>query len=563
MSEQIFGLDFGTTNSLAAIVIGGEVKALRDSSHERPHPSVVWYRGSDVIVGREARNHLENLEGGAEQGFVRSPKMALRRPGPLHVGGRRIEPVDVVAEVLRHIRNAAYVSTGSYDITQAVMTVPVDFAGLERRALRDAARKAGIGVFQFVHGPVAALYAFLRSRPDFERYIAELENRVALVFDWGGGTLDLTLCRVMAGSLMQILSRGNNEIGGDRFDEKLRNCVRDKHFRKHHIDDMARREQPGSLAALLTRCELAKIELSSRDRHTIIVKDYLRGSGQERNLGEDLSRNELEELSKKLVSKGLAEIDEILETAGLQRHDVELCLATGGMVNMPAIRHGLVERFGGRFSPLSRSDSIIAEGAAWIAHDRLRLKLAKPIEVLVADGSGRGSYLPVVSNGLTLPIENQTIPVPNRRFFCTDPRDGMAVFEFLKPRKVGNVQPSDQRETICVMNLPVDPHARPLLERIECTLQIDHDYVAHATLRSNGRGAEVSAEFHQLDFALALPVTAESSHEQAEKKLQISKSNNSNVSTKSTEGMRRSITLNISIRSNIRKVSIGPWFQEI
>jgi hypothetical protein len=306
---------------------------------------------------------------------------------------------------------------------------------------------------------------------------------------------------------MQVASRGNSEIGGDRFDEKLRNYVRDKHSAKFRIDDLAMHEQPGVSALLLTQCELAKIELSARNKHTVVVRDYLRGSGQERNLAVELLRGELEDLSKDLVSKGLAEIDRILEDAGLERHDVELCLATGGMVTMPAIRQGLVERFGARVPRLSNSDSIIAEGAAWIASDRLRLKLAKPIEVVVADGSGRGAYLGLVPTGLTLPLENQIAPVANRRFFCTDPRDGTAVFDFVKPRKVGNVQPSDQRETVCVLNLGVDSSARPFLERIECHLHIDHDYVAHAVIRSNGSGAEAAAEFHQLDFALALPMT--------------------------------------------------------
>src|SRR5262245_33475709 len=104
MRELVFGLDFGTTNSVAALVVGEEVQALTDEADDKPHPSVVWYRGGEVIVGREARKHLESLSGGIGQGFVRSPKMALRRDGPIYVEGRSIEPADVVAEVLRHIR---------------------------------------------------------------------------------------------------------------------------------------------------------------------------------------------------------------------------------------------------------------------------------------------------------------------------------------------------------------------------------------------------------------------------------------------------------------------------
>lgn len=507
MSDLVFGLDFGTTNSLAALVVGDEVHALTDETN-KPHPSVVWYRGSDVVVGREARNHIESLEGGVAHGFIRSPKMTLRQEGLVHIEGRAIEPADIVSEVLRHIREtAAGREDRSYEISRAVMTVPVDFAGPQRRALRSAARKAGIGIVQFVHEPAAALYAYLRAKRDFRRELAQLENRVVLVFDWGGGTLDLTACRVLGGVVMQIATRGNHEIGGDRFDERLRNVIRVRHAARYGISDISALVQPGVAASELTQCEQAKIALSSGEKFTVILKDYLRGDGREKDLAVDLSRKDLEELSRDLVNLGLAEIDRLLDEARLDRSDIEFCIATGGMVNMPTIWNGLVERFGARVPALPNRDRIIAEGAAWIAHDNLRLTLAKPIEVLVADGAGRGTYLPIIDAGLTLPVENEVIAADNRRFFCVDPRDGMAVFEFAKPRKVGLLHPADERSTLCSLNLPIDPEARPFLERLECQVQIDHDYIAHVSLNSKLRGEAVEAEFHDLDFGLALPTS--------------------------------------------------------
>ena len=101
MSDLVFGLDFGTTNSVAALVIGDEVRALTNEADDKPHPSVVWYRGGDVVVGREARKHIESLEGGVAHGFVRSPKVTLRREGLVHIEGRAIEPADIVSQVLR------------------------------------------------------------------------------------------------------------------------------------------------------------------------------------------------------------------------------------------------------------------------------------------------------------------------------------------------------------------------------------------------------------------------------------------------------------------------------
>lgn len=503
MDDGIFGLDFGTTNSLAALVQDGEVRSLLDAEN-RPHPSVVWYRGDETVVGREARSYIDSLSGPAAPGFVRSPKMRLRREGAVHVDGRALDPVDIVADVLHHIRDLARTSD-NFSIDRAVMTVPVDFSGSQRRALRQAARKAGIRVAHFVHEPAAALYAYIRGQSNFRTQLERFENKVVLVFDWGGGTLDLSISRVLGGVVKQIATRGNNEIGGDRFDERLSNHVRDKHGKQHGISDIAKREQPGAAAALLAQCELAKIELSDRDRYTVLAKDYLIGSGRERNLSVEVKRDDLDALSADLVGKGLEEIDWILEQTRLDRHDIEFCLATGGMVNMPAIRKGLIERFGARVPDLPNRDRIIAEGAAWIAHDGLGVHLAKPFEVLVADGDSRGSWLPLVEAGLDMPIENQSVAAANKRFYCTDPRDGQVVFEFGKPRRVGMVQPGDERETVATVALPIDHTARPFLERLECEVQIDHDYIANVEVKSNRSGKTASSEVHSLDFGLSLP----------------------------------------------------------
>ncbi len=522
MSETIFGIDFGTTNSLVAVSVGGRALALVDPVTRRPHPSVIWYRGADIVVGREARENMDITEGGAPPGFVRSPKMSLRRDGPIFVDGRPVEPTDAVAEVLRHLKADAAVARGgapAHDLARAVFTIPVDFGGPERRALREAARKAGIGVVQFVHEPVAALYAHLRAQPDLGRELARLEGRSILVFDWGGGTLDLTLCRITGGAIMQVRNLGENEVGGDKFDERLRNHLREMHASAHGLEDITALEQPGMAAKLLHQCEILKIYLSDPkvDTEDVIVRNYLKVDGPGKNLLGSVTRAELEKLSSGIVARGLARIDEILEQAQLSYQDIELCLATGGMVNMPAIRDGLTERFVGRVPRLENGDRIIAEGAAWIANDGLRLKLSKPIEILVADTSGRGTYHSLVDAGWTLPIENETQNVANTRLFCVDPREGVAVVEVAKPVKLGKTSPSDPRRSLCVVKVQVDPMAQPLLERIECILQIDHDYVARVSLRSTGRGAETSEEFHDLEFGLSLAAAASPDRQDVER----------------------------------------------
>jgi hypothetical protein len=439
--------------------------------------------------------------------------MSLRREGPIHLDGRDLAPSDAIAQVLSFLRaDARKPRAGGepYEVERAVMTIPVDFEGPQRRELRAAARKAGIGVVQFVHEPVAALYAHLRGRTNFRRELAELEGRVLLVFDWGGGTLDLTLCRVLGGQLFQIKSIGDNEIGGDVFDERLRNRARLLHAHKHGLADVTAIEAPGMGAKLLAQCEQAKIALCTEERaaYRPFVRDYARAEGAARDLVVEITRSDLERESESLVRRGLGLIDRILDEARLVHADVHLCLPTGGLVNMPAIRNGLVERFGGRVRRLPNGDRIISEGAAWIAHDHLRLTLAKPIEVRVADGSGSGHYQVLVPKGLELPVENQVVAAANRQFVCADPRDGFAAFEFVKPKAVGLVGHDAERETLCVVNVPVNPRTKPLLERLHCKVSIDHDYIAHVHVASLGRGAEASSEFHRLDFGLAIAAGA-------------------------------------------------------
>ena len=510
MAGRVFGLDFGTTNSLLAIVQGTTCIPLVDQKTGRPHPSVVWYRAGEVVVGRDAREYLDSADGSAPQGLLRSPKMSLRRVGPIHLEGKEIASSDAIKEVLSFLRQDALTPRGArglpYEVDRVVMTIPVDFQGQQRRQLRDAARKAGLGIVQFVHEPVAALYAYLRTLPDLHRQLAELENHVLLVFDWGGGTLDFTLCRMMGGTLMQIDSAGNNEIGGDVFDERLRNLVRTRHAEQYGIEDIAAVEAPGMGAKLLARCEIAKIQLSSEGSpvQSVFVRDYARLEGAAGDLRVTLSLADIERECRSLVNRGMAMIDQMLEAARLDYNDVHLCLPTGGMVNMAAIRSGLVERFGGRVPRLPNGDRIIAEGAAWIAHDGLRLTLAKPIELRVADGTGAGHYYTLIDKGLLMPVENDNVLAANSQFVCADPRNGIAVFELAKPTRVGLVQATDERETLCSLPVAVNPKSEPLFERLHCEVRLDHDYVAHVQIRSQGRGAIAEAEIHRLDFGLAM-----------------------------------------------------------
>lgn len=505
MARPVLGLDFGTTNSLASYVDHeGEVRSFLNVRDARPHPSTVWYRGGEVVVGREARAHLEGSQGAVTGAFVRSPKRLLFRDSLVEIDGTQRDPVDVVAEVLRFLKEDARSPERGDNATQidrVVLTIPVDLDGPGRKRLREAARKAGIRIEQFVHEPLAALYAWLKSQDDFDRAVEEFEGQKLLVFDWGGGTLDLTLCVIQNLQLIQLASAGDNEVGGDYFDELIANKVRELHAAQYGLDDIQAYETIESKTRLLAECEVAKIRLSDVDRSSAIlfVPNYLR-TDEGKHLEVEITREQIDGWTSQLINRGLAHVDRLLESQGLSPQEIALCLPTGGMVNIPTVRSGLVERFIGRVPRLENGDRIISEGAALIAADQVRLSLAKPIEILQPDGG----YVQVVGSHVQLPVENQIIPLMASQFYSVDPRDGVAYFRFVRPVKVGYGAQNGPRRAYTVLPLLIDPNASPLIERLELDLLIDHDYIVTINARSTGRKATAICEIHDLEFALSL-----------------------------------------------------------
>lgn len=498
----IFGLDFGTTNSVATIIgrNGSEALVLSNLEDSRPHPSVVWYNGATAVVGRKAKAQLAQLGLGVFGDIVRSPKMFLGLPTGIHVGGVNRPAVDVVAEVLRFLREDA-LSRGYEEspFDRAVFTIPVSMPGRARRDLRRAANLAGLKVHQFVHEPLAALYGHLRARPNHERELSRLEGRLALVFDWDGGTLDLTLCRFRGGALVQVLNVGDPDVGGDRFDLRLVQLVKGKHEAAHPQTNWATM-QPTAEARLIEQCEDAKIALSTKSRTHLFVRDILSQGGNERHLDVELSAQEVAIEVQDLVSQGLRRISELMTAAGIRPNSVEFCLATGGMAAMPAIRHGLMEIFGSaRLHDPNNAATVISEGAAWIAHDNLSLRLAKPLEIL----HGGNDHVAVIHRNTELPGEGKQI---RRDFamYCVDPRDGFAKFLFTRPQWPERESSNDPRLSYTHLTVEVDPGAPPLQERLHVEVTIDQDLIATVSALSEGRGDAQDIEIHDLEFGLGI-----------------------------------------------------------
>lgn len=495
----VVGFDFGTTNSLASVVIGTDVITFLEN--EQPIPSVVSFEGGRVEVGRKAHDKLTSAGLGVQGSVVRSPKTLLGREEQVIDGVRR-DPVQMVEYVLDHVRRFVLQTKAGRDLKmdRVVATIPVNMEGRRRALLRQAFRQAGMSVVQFVHEPLAALYGYLRMSEGTADLVRRYDGKLLLVFDWGGGTLDLTLCRLLDGLLVQVANDGTEEVGGDVFDEELRNEVERRSRAEQGLADDVE-VLPEARKRLLHECERAKIRLSDRNTWNVYVDPYYQ-SEEQTALQVNLSRADLQEIVGHMVKKGVARIERLLEREGYSTASVELCLATGGMVNMPMIRSRLDELFGpGRVHISKRSASAIAEGAAWVAHDQARLHLAKNVELVLA----RNSYMPLLDAGFEMPLERDHRRV---RFdlYCVDPGDGHGKFSLVSPHRPGpRVLPNDKRRPLCNMLLKVDAKAAPFHERLQMEVSVDENLVLTATAWSLNQKGRAVAEVHDLEFALATP----------------------------------------------------------
>jgi len=494
------GFDFGTTNSLVSFIAGNRAIPVLDADG-LPFPSVVRYEGEKVVAGRAARAALDGAGVGIHGTTVRSPKFLLGEES-VYVGGVDRNPIDIVHDVVRSVKAEALQSQHSRSLgglTNAVVTIPVTMNGPRRAALRDAFRRSDIGIVQFVHEPLAALYGYVRGKADTGEPRRALNRRNVLVVDWGGGTLDITLCRVDDGAVTQLRNGGSDQIGGDRFDDAIRNEVMSRFLLKSGLS-ASLRPRPEASLRLRHDSERNKIALSSREVVTFYRPDFFLDDPSV--LEYQLTRTELDEITRPLVAEGLSLIESLLESVNMGPGQISLCLVVGGMASMPAIRGRLNEMFGPQRVEIPKnSATLVSEGAAWIAHDQQRLRLAKPIELQLA----RGSFQTLLAAGTEMPVETE-VKSTKTNFFCVDPSDGTAKFGLCTPLRISSdTQISDPRSPIGELNIRVDAAAKPFRERLELEVKIDDDLILEATATSSDVQDRSSLKFFNLEFGLHLP----------------------------------------------------------
>jgi molecular chaperone DnaK (HSP70) len=348
MTDEILGIDLGTTNSEIAIYLDGRPEVLRDDQGRIILPSVVGLTETgELLVGEEARNQFLLYP----ERTVRSIKRRMGTDAKVQLGEREYKPQEISAIILSRLKEIAQARLGR-PIRKAVITVPAYFSDTQRQATREAGEIAGLEVARIINEPTAAALVY---------EAAQHQGKRILVYDLGGGTFDVSVVRIEQGVVEVISSHGNNHLGGDDFDHKIVEHVLE-HLKLKHGVDVA--DRPQAMARILRSAEDAKKQLSDHP-YARIAEEYLaEHGGQPVNLDLELSREEYEDMIAPFIEETLGAIHIALESAGLTSSQVDEILLVGGATRTPLIRRRLVEAFGTQPRGEVDPDLCVAMGAA-------------------------------------------------------------------------------------------------------------------------------------------------------------------------------------------------------
>ncbi|MBW8012543.1 MAG: molecular chaperone DnaK [Chloroflexi bacterium] len=369
---KIIGIDLGTTNSVVAVMEGGEPVVIPSSEGERLYPSVVAVnKNSERLVGRPARNQAvvnpENTIFSIKRFMGRKfkdneTKHALThipytvteaKNGDLRVelGGKEYSPPEISAMILSKLKSDAEAYLGE-TVTQAVITVPAYFNDAQRNATKDAGKIAGLEVLRIINEPTASSLAY---------GLDKSQNETIAVYDLGGGTFDISILDVGEGVFQVKSTSGDTFLGGDDFDLKIIDHLADE-FKKDQGIDL--REDRQALQRLKEAAEKAKIELSSMMKTEINLPYVTADASGPKHLVTTLTRAKLEQLTGDLVEKTLGPVKQALKDADIKPSEIDEVVLVGGMTRMPAVQEAVRNLFDKEPHKGVNPDEVVAVGAA-------------------------------------------------------------------------------------------------------------------------------------------------------------------------------------------------------
>jgi molecular chaperone DnaK (HSP70) len=348
MTDEIVGIDLGTTNSELALYRHGRSEILADEQGRKILPSVVGLTETgEILVGEEARNQLLLYP----DRTVRSIKRRMGHAETVRMAGKEYTPQEISAIILKRLKEIAEARLG-HAVRKAVITVPAYFSDTQRQATREAGEIAGLEVMRIINEPTAAALVY---------EAGQHEGKRILVYDLGGGTFDVSVVRIEEGVVEVISSHGNNHLGGDDFDQKIVAHILE-HLKLGQAVDVS--DQPRAMARILRAAEAAKRHLSDHPFARIEEEYLTEVEGKPVHLSMELARDEYEAMIAPYVQETLQAVHTALQSAELTASQVEKILLVGGATRTPMIRRRLAEVFGHEPRGEVDADLCVALGAA-------------------------------------------------------------------------------------------------------------------------------------------------------------------------------------------------------